>query len=130
MTPRDVGLLAEAWVTLLAWRALVQFRGGWTLRKALAVPAGRGSSDDELIGRVARLLGIASRHHIVTPTCFHRSLALCTLLRRRRIAATVRVAIWKNGKADITGHAWVEVEGRVVGDVDSLAQLRSMQIAQ
>lgn len=131
LTPRDVALLAEAWLTLLWWRIVVQLRGSWAFRKALSAPLTCADTyADDAIGRIAALLGIASRHHFVNLTCFHRSLALCTLLRRRRIAAAVRVTVWKKGNVDITGHAWVEVDGKVVGDLDSLAQSPSLQLAR
>jgi hypothetical protein len=64
---------------------------------------------------LARLIGIASRHGPYHATCLRQSLALWWLLRRKGLAADLRVGVGRRDAA-VDAHAWVELEGRVLND--------------
>ena len=66
--------------------------------------------------RIARLVSIAANHGPYRATCLRQSLALWWLLRRRGIAAELRIGVRKDGAA-LLAHAWVEHEGQALNHV-------------
>jgi hypothetical protein len=66
--------------------------------------------------RIARLVSIAANHGPYRATCLRQSLALWWLLRRRGIAAELRIGVRKDGAA-LLAHAWVEHEGQALPHV-------------
>lgn len=84
---------------------------------------GAVSGDAGLIGEVIRRMGGVLPWH---PRCLERSLVLNHLLRRRGHDARLRIGVRKRQPGSlptdagidsaIEAHAWVEVDGRVVGD--------------
>jgi hypothetical protein len=64
---------------------------------------------------IARLVGSASRHLFFTPNCLVQSLALLEMLRRRGIAAELRVGA-RHESGAFEAHAWVEFAGIVLND--------------
>jgi len=114
-----LGLSIVEWATLAeAWLGLLVADVSLRTRRAnvpLANPSASGTNaPDEVVERVARMLLLAARHHVVPMNCLRRSLALRAMLLRRDIPAVLRLGARMNGGLD--AHAWVEVEGRVVGD--------------
>jgi hypothetical protein len=64
---------------------------------------------------IARLTHATARSLPFACNCLDRSLALCWLLRRRGIAARLRIGARKDG-AQLKAHAWVESGGVTLDD--------------
>jgi hypothetical protein len=83
-----------------------------------AAPTRTPLTDKERI-RVEELVTAIERvadHGIYRPLCLVRSIALRNLLASQRIpGAGVRVGVRKD-KSGLLAHAWVELDGRVIGD--------------
>ena len=62
---------------------------------------------------LAYLVGLASRYHILNPTCLEKALILYGLLRRRGIEAHLRIGTMLN-EAGLQAHAWIECQDRVI----------------
>lgn len=73
-----------------------------------------GQPEMEFALAVARWRAAAARHLILKTNCLDRALTLWWLLRRRGVAADLRIGARKEG-GRFEAHAWVEV-GRVVLD--------------
>ena len=68
-----------------------------------------------LVWSVSRIVGIASRRCVLTPTCLQQSLFLHWWLARLGIASSLRIGVRKrNGMLE--AHAWVEFLGRALND--------------
>ncbi len=74
------------------------------------------SYDADRLGELASSVDIASRNHVLTVTCLPRSMALLRLARAEGFPAEVRIGVDRPEESSIRAHAWVEVEGQVVGD--------------
>jgi hypothetical protein len=91
----------------------------------LSRPSGRSiptepcDTPGETAGRIARLVGIAANHGPYRATCLRQSLAVWWLLRRRGVAAEVRIGVRKEG-GELQAHAWVEHQGRAVNHAQSV----------
>lgn len=92
-----------------------------TARSQRMAPSARQASRDTVVAGVL----LAARVLPWRPACLERSMALRYLLRRRGYAARLRIGVRKRGEtaeessnstAAIEAHAWVEVDGEVVGD--------------
>ena len=70
--------------------------------------------------RLAQLVDIASRRGPYNATCLRQSLVLWWLLRRRGLAAELRIGVAKEGE-QVRAHAWVELAGRVINDRATVA---------
>jgi hypothetical protein len=68
-----------------------------------------------------RLVGYASRLHLVTMTCLIKSITLQKMLYRRNIPAQVYIGVNKT-LAEIHAHAWVEVNGVAIGEAENVAE--------
>jgi Transglutaminase-like superfamily len=64
--------------------------------------------------RMAQALRRAARY-VPTARCLHCSLAMLLWLRRRGVAANLRIGIRSVGEA-VEGHAWVEWQDIILGD--------------
>ncbi len=73
----------------------------------------------ELARRHARAVDVAAGNVPFRARCLERSLTLWWLLRRRRMAAELRIGVRKSER-DLEAHAWVELDGRVVNDRDDV----------
>jgi hypothetical protein len=93
------------------WKAAVEWMTPWTAARSAPV----GQPEIEFGYAIARWQAAAARHLPLKTNCLDRSLTLCWLLRRRGIAAELRMGGRKeNGRFE--AHAWVEV-GNVALDV-------------
>ena len=119
LTPRDWGILTEAWLTLL-W---VDFTisclpypwwKGW-LAQSMNLSSPAVSPNPEATERLVYLINAAANHHIGKPTCLRRSLTLREMLKRRKIPAILRMGIRKEGSR-VDAHAWTECNGTVIND--------------
>jgi len=79
-------------------------------------PAGAASSSSDEAQRIARLVSIAANHGPYRATCLRQSLALWWVLRRRGIAAELRIGVRKDG-GELQSHAWVEHAGQALNDL-------------
>ena len=71
------------------------------------------------IARMATAVDRAARFGLFRPTCLVRAIALESLLRREHVeSAAVRVGVLPQRGA-LLAHAWIELDGRVVGDEPS-----------
>lgn len=99
----ELGLKLVSFKTLMA---LLQGRGS---------VSGEGPSADPVNPeRVAYLVEVASRYHMLKPTCLKKALVLYGLLRRRGIEVDLVVGVRK-AEGRLEGHAWVKHDGQVIG---------------
>ncbi|MCU0724380.1 MAG: lasso peptide biosynthesis B2 protein [Planctomycetes bacterium] len=116
---RDTVLLAEYWLRLL-------HLGGLRILSPCRLPAlaalpDRGSRATGHGGprrdedHVVRVLRWAARLQPIRVTCLCHAIVLRDCLRRRRIPACLRIGVGR-AEAPFPAHAWVEVNGRIVGD--------------
>ena len=67
--------------------------------------------------RVARAIDRASRHGFTRPQCLVRAIALQRMLEGRKIVGSVvRIGVRRDQAGTINAHAWVELNGLVLGD--------------
>ena len=64
--------------------------------------------------RLARLAAIAGRHAAVEATCLRQALAVLLMLRRRGATPSLKLGVGRSG-ASPDMHAWVELDGRALG---------------
>jgi hypothetical protein len=120
---REIGDLFVAQAQLLAALGAVRHRPtGALLRRVRSMPAPHRAPDEQRLARLAVAVDRVARHGVFTPTCLVRAVALERLIQR----ANAGSAIVKVGVAQHAGgffaHAWVEIEGRVVGDEASFVR--------
>lgn len=75
------------------------------------------SPNPESARAVARLESAAARNLFFRPNCLERSLVLWWLLKRRGIAAELRIGARKDAET-FKAHAWVECGGTVIDEPD------------
>ncbi len=124
LTVRDWFTLAEAWGLLLYFRLALRRRSFESLERSIRVTpkAAIGpSSGLELAGRLQRLVGQASKLHLLSMTCLVRALTLQWMLGSRGTPAQVRIGARKAGEG-MTAHAWVEVDGQMVGEPEEVRE--------
>ena len=69
------------------------------------------------VRRAALALDRSVRRGPLRPGCLVRSLALADLLARRGVPdGCIRIGVRRDGGRLLDAHAWVELDGRVVGD--------------
>jgi hypothetical protein len=122
---RDWGDLAAAQWALLSAQLLVLTRPvgrltsqgiGASAPQAPAEPA--AERRDEAV-RLARTITWAARYGVFRPKCLVRSLALNRMLDERGIPGSViRVGVRMQPSRDFDAHAWVELDGLVLGDTE------------
>ena len=92
----------------------------------------RGSVEGDELGqstvssdRVAYLVEVASRYHVLTPTCLKKALVCYRLLRKKGVEVELVVGATKV-ESGLAAHAWLEHHGRVIlgGPVEEYAPLR------
>ncbi len=133
LTWRDWGIFFQSWFLLpgVDWGLrLFSFRRvqDWALggkRQAFAHSPENGSagleaSSLETARRVARQVGRAARNHLYPMSCLRRSLVLQHLLRRREIAAALRIGV-RREDGMLQAHAWVEVGGVPIDEPEGIA---------
>lgn len=69
---------------------------------------------------LAEAVRAAARRPVVGVVCLPESLTLLTLLRRRGVAADLRIGVATAG--GFSAHAWVEVDGQPVNDTADVAE--------
>jgi Transglutaminase-like superfamily len=94
------------WKTLLAWR-------GWSATSTADSPA---ASQKQIAEAIAQMAAAAARNLFFGTNCLEQSLVLWWLLRRRGIAAKLRIGARKELER-FEAHAWVEVHSVVLNDL-------------
>lgn len=112
--------LGTAWLCLLVAGLALRVLPLPRIERLLAclVPA-RGRVRPLEPGRLARLVAVAARYHLLPLACLPRSLALQALLRRQGAGARLRIGVCREGGA-LRAHAWVEHGGRPVADPEDI----------
>ena len=111
-------LVAQAFLVLALWTVRRRPKG------ALLRPVESGSTVDDRAGedRLTRLVVAvdrATRYGVFRPTCLVRAVALERMIVRAGVGpAVVRVGVLR-GEDQFLAHAWIELEGRVIGDEPS-----------
>jgi hypothetical protein len=123
LDPATRRLFLHAWILLRLISislAIRGFRGTQSalqrflpaLNKAHRIAAGPKSSE---VHRTVRMVRVAARYGIGSPTCLEKSLALWWLLARQGISAALRIGTRMNNGV-FEAHAWVERGGAIVDD--------------
>jgi len=117
----DWRVLAGAWSLLLAAGLGLRLLPLRRVQRLLGAAGGRPpAAGDELgaVSRLARLVGVAARNHLLPLHCLERALVLQVLLRRRGIATELRIGVRREGGA-LDAHAWLERAGVPLGEPSS-----------
>jgi hypothetical protein len=129
----DQRLLFEAWWRLLAAALRLRLAPGRTVARAVLATTAReerydkGGTVPAVARAVAHAVARAAAHHLRPMTCLPRALALQRMLAQRGIPSVLRIGVRKEGgvrkeAATLAAHAWVEVEGRAVGEPEAIAE--------
>jgi len=117
ITPTEFAdLIAAQWYLLGAlWTVRRRPKGG-LLRALPDGPTAGGVRDDARLERLAVAVDRMARFGVFRPTCLVRAVALERQIRRANVgAAVVRVGV-AQASGELLAHAWIELEGRVIGD--------------
>lgn len=108
-------LVAQAYLLGALWAVLTRPKGA--LLHPVAEPATAGAeSDAGRLPRLALAVNRAASYGLFRPTCLVRAVALEKMIQRSGAgAAVVRVGVRMHGER-LLAHAWIEQDGRVVGD--------------
>ncbi len=127
----DQRLLFEAWWRLLAAALRLRLAPRRTVARAVlatTAPDGPGERYDKggTVPAVALAVARAAAHHLQPMTCLPRALALQRMLARRGVDSVLRIGVRKEAET-IAAHAWVEVDGRAVGEPEAIeARFRAL----
>lgn len=104
--------LAGAWLLLPCVAIGLRLLGFAKVQAALLPSNGAraGLTDLRQSESMARLIDVAARRSPLQTTCLTRSMVLCRQLRRRGLAADLRIGVAKP-EDDFGAHAWVEHGG-------------------
>lgn len=115
--------LRAAWDLTWFWvavrmrpRALEPWQVGAGSRLAPGEARGQNASrpGDPGPWRIAAIVSRVARRHPLRPACLEQALAGCAALRRRGIAARVRIGVRRVDASGLAAHAWIEVAGAPV----------------
>jgi hypothetical protein len=111
----DLRAFARAWVLLLAVDlGLRAFSFARLERRLAPAPAGQAPEEEE-VGRLVWSAAAAARHHLYPMRCVPRALTLRWLLGRHGLPAELKIGVLRQDGA-LTAHAWVESDGRAIGE--------------
>ncbi len=119
---------AEAWAFARAWALLLAADLGLRLlpfprleRWLAPPPAGAAAAAQETaVPRLVWATAAAARHHLYPMRCLPQALCLRWLLGRHGIAAELRLGVERR-RGEVRAHAWLERDGRPVGDEPGVA---------
>jgi len=123
--------LAEAqfWVLQALFRLRTQEQGTLVRTSSASGDACTSATvgDVARAERAVRSIDRVARLGIGRPLCLARSLALQSMLERRGVRSVIRVGV-RGSATELTAHAWVEWNGRVLGDQpDHVARYRRLE---
>ena len=109
--------LLEAWWTLLFYSLALR----WMSYDRLDHNFENGNYDSAIAERLHCLVMWASHLHPLPITCLVQACALHCMAGRRGVDARVCIGVLKT-PTRIQAHAWVEVDGQVVGQPEGVAE--------
>jgi len=113
-----VGAVVAVPVSLVLLRSL-GYQRTIRLGKRLS-PEPSAHADTARRGQVTnRLVWVVDRRLHLPTTCLSRSLALWYLLRVQGVDSTIRIGVRAGGRP-LDAHAWVELDGVVLNDLDDV----------
>lgn len=116
LAPEERRALLQAWAVLLAADVALRLLPFSRVERLFAPrPRAGGAPDPSLTSRLVWATGAAARHHLYPMRCLPQSLCLRWLLGRHGILTDLRIGVAKR-RGDLIAHAWVEREGRPLGD--------------
>ena len=117
ITPGEfTDLVAAQWYLLVALWTVRSRPRGELLRPVSEGSSTGGLSDGARLVRMALAVDRMARFGLFRPTCLVRAVALERQIRRAGAGnAVVRVGVSPVG-GELLAHAWIELEGRVIGD--------------
>ena len=111
----DLRAFARAWVLLLAVDLGLRAVSFARLERWLAPTSTGRAPDEAAVGRLVWSAAAAARHHLYPMRCVPRALTLRWLLGRHGLPAELKIGVLRQGDA-LTAHAWVERDGRAIGE--------------
>ena len=117
LTPTEAADLVVAQWNLLAALWTVRRRPpGELLRLVNEAPPDNGARNAAQLERLATAVDRVARFGVFRPTCLVRAVALERQIRRANAGpAVVRIGV-RPVSGKLLAHAWIELDGRVVGD--------------
>lgn len=108
-------LIAQAALLRAWWTVWTRPKGG-LLRPIDHPTAHLGSDGEAALARLVIAVDRAARYGLFRPTCLVRAVALERMITRARVGpAVVKVGVLRQ-REEFLAHAWIELDGRVVGD--------------
>ncbi len=116
-SPREWGLFARAWLTLLVADLCLRWLSFPRVERLFAPSPARSrmQADDEAVRLRVWAVDAAARHHLRPMTCLPRTLSLRWLLGRAGIPTDLRIGVARQG-GRLLAHAWVERNGQSIGE--------------
>ena len=116
-----LALLLEALWMLFKSHVLAKFGYAALRREMNMAMASNGLTNvEDTITVVVAAVDRACRYYPTSPACLQRSVALASMLRKRGIAADLKIGI---RQFPFASHAWVEVGGRIINDAQPVREL-------
>lgn len=118
LSPSDWHFLGQAWLLFLFVEIglhLLPFKSLLKLYRAGRLKKRPSSSRTHTVSvpRLAWLVNIAGRYHLVRGTCLKQALVLSWLLERRGLSTLLRIGVSRHAGA-LKAHAWLEQDGRII----------------
>jgi transglutaminase superfamily protein len=118
-TVADLRAFARAWGLLLAADLGLRFFSFARVERWLDPPLSRArdvaDGEDEAVGRLVWSVAAAARHHLYPMRCVPRALTLRWLLGRHGIPVQLKIGVIREA-GTLAAHAWVERDGRAIGE--------------
>ena len=118
LTVHDLRLVAEAQLVLISCQLAKWRRPIGRLIAPDSTPSGDETDrlDRQTARSVAWAVTRAARYGVFRPQCLVRSLAIQRMLRKRRVSTgSLNIGV-RMHDGSFEAHAWVEVDGAVLGD--------------
>jgi hypothetical protein len=116
--------LARAWFLLLVadvGLCVLPFRRMHRLLTASGANDVRPPVSRRPIERLTQLVSMAARNHLHEMSCLRRALVLQRMLGECGIATELQFGVNRDSPDTLGAHAWLEYEGRVIGEPQSLS---------
>jgi hypothetical protein len=111
-------LVAQAFLVRALWSVRRRPKGA-LLRPVEGMPSGEAHPGEDRLSRLVVAVDRAARYGVFRPTCLVRAVALERMIVRAGVGpAVVRVGV-QRGDDRFLAHAWIELDGRVIGEEPS-----------
>lgn len=119
----DVGK-AYFYLALAGWRLFVKKETGtrWIRTSITADPEHLDLVEEGRVKRAAHWVNGAAHVPVPWARCLQRCVALCIWMERQGLSPTLRLGVRKTANG-IDAHSWVEINGRVVNDDESVQRV-------